>query len=90
MRRGAGRAGRQALGTRVLGERARCDTAGPGHDTARPRPATQPLGCQDMAPVCGARRACARRLDQVGALCTWLNSDSVFEPVFDSVLFLSH
>ena len=32
----------------------------------------------------------ARRLSQVGALCTWLSSDSVFEPVFDSVLFLSH
>ena len=46
----------------------------------------------------GARpgRACARRLGvlagqlgQVGALCTWLSFDSVFDR-FDSVLFLSH
>ena len=27
------------------------------------------------------RAACARRLGQVGALCTWLSSDSVFDPV---------
>ena len=38
----------------------------------------------------GLGAACARRLGQVGVLCTWLGSDSVFEPVFDSVLFLSH
>ena len=25
--------------------------------------------------------ACARRLGQVGVLCTWLSSDSVFDPV---------
>ena len=41
-------------------------------------------------------RACARRLGvlagqlgQVGALCTWLSFDSVFDR-FDSELFLSH
>ena len=70
--------------------RARCDMAGPGHDTAGPRPATRPLGRHDTAPVRVPRRACARKLDQVGALCTWLSSDPVFEPVFDSVMFLSH
>ena len=30
---------------------------------------------------CARRAACARRLGQVGALCTWLSSDSVFDPV---------
>ena len=82
---GAGRAG---VGRACV--LARCDTVGPGHDTAGPRPATQPLGRHDTMPVHVPGRACARRLDQVGALCTWLSSDSVFEPVFDSVLFLSH
>ena len=63
-------------------------------------PTTQPSWALGWAlgTALGAQpgRACARRLGvlagqlgQVGALCTWLSFDSVFDR-FDSELFLSH
>ena len=83
---GAGRTGHvgagQACGARQV-HAARRGCLGASSRLARQRGDAQ--GAQHDAGARGHGRclgaACALRLGQVGALCTWLSSDSVFDPV---------
>ena len=60
-----------------------------GAATRQPGAATRPGGPATIRPDLPTTRscaqglctACARRLGQVGVLCTWLSYDSVFDPV---------
>ena len=88
-----GRASRRRAGARraQAGRRQRVRQAQAGRRRGRAGPWAWARGVRGLGVPVGVGWACwLGQLGQVGALCTWLSSDSVFGPGLTQYQFLSH